>query len=66
MDFPHRTQLTLTLLVITLLIALFSASSGHAQGGLSGRAWIDSNLNGQLDEGEAGLPGVLVEIEDED
>lgn len=47
-------------------VCLMMSSSVYAQTTVSGRAWHDSNINGQIDEGESGLAGIRVEIEDLD
>ncbi len=47
-------------------MCLMMSGSVHAQSTVSGRAWYDSNINGIMDEGESGLAGIRVEIEDEE
>lgn len=46
-------------------VALFASSVAHAQETISGRAWNDINLNGQIDENETGLGGVSVLAQDD-
>lgn len=60
------TKRTLFSLIFSgLCFILLSTGSVHAQENATGRTWLDNNLNGQIDEGEAGLEGVLVIGQDE-
>ena len=62
LKYPHRQLIAIS---ISLLFALVSARAVFAQTIITGRAWNDANLNGQIDEGEVGIGGIRVELEDE-
>lgn len=51
--------------IIGFGFSLLVSNLVYAQENISGRAWIDTNLNGQIDESEIGLAGVKVLAEDD-
>jgi hypothetical protein len=60
MDRPWRLLIISASLVIPLLVAC-SPPEACSYGGVA-KTWIDSNENGQWDDGESPLPGVQVTI----
>ncbi|MEM8859510.1 MAG: SdrD B-like domain-containing protein [Chloroflexota bacterium] len=55
----------LAFLLAIILTSIYFTKTGHAQNQVSGMAWLDANLNGQIDDGEPGLGGVAVFGQDE-
>ena len=45
--------------VVSLIVLGLDATVGHSAV-IEGRVYLDANRNGRWDEGEAGVPGVLV------